>query len=104
MVTIGTGQHASTAEAMIELNAGVRGDGRQLRRVLLADRQEDEGTAIAVLRWRWLLYNLVNISWAFLTAVFVIWSAYWLPLNNFGASLDEWVLGLADWEALSGRG
>ncbi|TKK79076.1 hypothetical protein FDA94_36110 [Herbidospora galbida] len=99
VVTIGTGRHASAGEATIELNAVRRETAEELRRLLLrgADRPDD-ATVLAELRWRWLLYNLVNI-WAFLTAMFVIWSAYWL-LNNFGVELDTWVLGLADWEAL----
>ncbi|MFI9841263.1 PH domain-containing protein [Nonomuraea sp. NPDC051941] len=109
VVTIGTGQNASTGEGMIELNAVSKATAAELRRVLLADRlgaeagQEapaDDGreTLIAGLKRHWLLYNMFNI-WAFVTAMFVIWSAYWL-LNNVGVDLNKIVLDLVDWEAL----
>jgi putative membrane protein len=107
VVTIGTGQNASTGEGMIELNAVSKATAAELRRVLLSDRAtvgdaEEAGadgqTLIAALRRRWLFYNIVNI-WAFVTAIFVVWSAYWL-LNNFGLDLGGFVAGLVDWQAV----
>lgn len=58
----------------------------------------DAEQLIARLRWRWLLYNIVNI-WAYLAAAGLLWGGYWIG-QMLGVNLAELVAGLLDWERL----
>lgn len=88
VVSISSGQQSAKGQPAFLLDAVSAGVAERLRVDLLrrgAGPAPGTGVqelapgeqVIARLRWRWLLYNLVN-SWALLAAVMLLWGAYWL--------------------------
>ncbi|MBK1787849.1 PH domain-containing protein [Prauserella cavernicola] len=101
VVTVGTGQNATTGEAPLHLDALSKAGAEQLRVELLGHRATaDEGSehVIATLRRSWVFYNLFN-AWAFFAAALLLWSAYWGG-QTVNIDVKSVITNLTDWDSL----
>lgn len=126
-VRIGAGQVVTAGEPALVLDAVDRKVAEELRRQLLGvrpragaaraeevrpaeeagpsarapqpgDATPDGGRVLAVLRWWWVVYNIVGV-WVCVAAAGVLWGAFWTT-SLFGFDAAAWIGSLADWEAL----